>query len=198
LKHFAAKASGGAATGARRMTSMMGANAGLVNAFSEPGGIGAALEKAGVDLSSLRGAGLNTVIEAIARAFAPDNADHDKVEEALRAALNEVLENVPDFDVETFQGFDEDTYVELVSVFIENCVLQQILSEAGKSWDRAGDDVQQQAREEQLRLTIQAEIGRHLQPLVDRGITTMTRSQLTAAQVAVVAGVLGSWEGRDD
>ena len=194
LGHFARTASGGAAAGARRTTSMMAAGASAFSAFGSPGGIAAALAGAGVDLASLRGANLNTVIEAIARAFAPDNADGAKVEEALRAALDEVLQDVPDFDVNTFQGFDEDTYVNLIAAFIESCVLQQILTEAGPGWDRAGDAIQQQSRENALRETIRAEIGNHLQPLVDRGIMSMTRDQLTVAQVAIVAGVLGSWE----
>jgi hypothetical protein len=176
---------------------MMGAGASAFTAFIGPGGISAALTRAGVDLASLRGSDLNTVIEAIARAFTPDNADGAKIEEALRAALVEVLQDEAGFDVETFQGFGDDTYVNLVAAFIENCVLQQILSEAGPGWDRAGDAVQQQARENALRDTIRAEIGHHLQPLVDRGITSMTRNQLMVAQVAIVAGVLGSWEASD-
>lgn len=197
LGHFARTASGGAAAGARRTTSMMAAGAGAFTAFNSPGGIGAALASAGVDLASLRGADLNTVIEAIARAFTPNNADGAKTEEALRAALDEVLQDDPDFNVETFQGFDDETYVNLVAAFVESCVLQQILSEAGPGWDRADNAVQQQARENALRETIRAEIGHHLQPLVDRGITSMTREQLTTAQVAIVAGVLGSWEAND-
>ena len=198
LKGFAGKASGGSSTGARRFTAMMRAGAGAIVAFGGPGGIAGGLERAGVDLASLRGASLDTVIEAIARAFAPDNADHDKVEIALREALTVVLEDLPDFDVETFQGFDDATYVDLVGLFIENCVLQHILSECGPAWDRAGDGEQQQAREDALRETIRAEIGQHLQPVVDRGVTSMTGDQLAAVQVAVIAGVLGSWEGYDD
>jgi predicted Fe-Mo cluster-binding NifX family protein len=198
LKHFAGTASGGASTGGRRFTAMMGAGADAILALGSPEGIAGGLERAGVDLAALRGATLDTVIEAIARAFAPSNADHDKVEIALREALAVVLEDEPGFDVETFQGFDNDTYVTLVALFIENCVFQHILSEAGSSWDRAGDGIQQQARENQLRETIQAEVGQHLQPLADRDITSMTRDQLTAVQVAVVAGVLSSWEGYDD
>ncbi len=108
-----------------------------------------------------------------------------------------MLQDDPDFNVETFQGFDDETYVNLVAAFVESCVLQQILSEAGPGWDRADNAVQQQARENALRETIRAEIGHHLQPLVDRGITSMTREQLTTAQVAIVAGVLGSWEAND-
>jgi len=101
LGHFARTASGGAAAGARRTTSMMAAGASAFTAFGGPGGIAAALSTAGVDLASLRGAVLNTVIEAIARAFTPDNADGAKIEEALRAALDEVLQDVPEFDVDT-------------------------------------------------------------------------------------------------
>lgn len=198
LKSFAAKASGGTSTGARRFTAMMGAGAGAIGAFSGPGGIAGGLERAGVDLASLRGASLDTVIEAIARAFAPDNADHDKVEVALREALTVVLQDVPEFNVETFQGFDDDTYVDLVAVFVENCALQHILSECGPTWDRAGDAMQQQARENSLRETIRAEIAQHLEPIAVRGVTSMTRDQLTAVQVAVVAGVLSSWESYDD
>jgi len=81
---------------------MAGAGAGAVLAFGGPGGIGAALERAGVDLAALRGASLETVVEAIARAFAPDNGDQDKVETSLRGALLVVLEKIPDFDVESF------------------------------------------------------------------------------------------------
>jgi hypothetical protein len=194
LKHFATTAVGGAATGARRFTSMMGAGADAFTAFAGTGNIGAALARAGVDLAALRGADLNTVIEAIARAFAPDNADHDKVEEALRAALFVVLEDVDDFDVETFQGFDEDTYVNLVAVFIENCVLEHLLSEGGPAWDRAGTPQEQQNREDQLRLLISAEVSGQLEAHSANGITNMTRDQLLRTQVSVIEGVLRGWE----
>ena len=173
---------------------MMGAGADAFAAFAGTGNIAAALARAGVDLAALRGADLNTVIEAIARAFAPDNADHDKVEEALRAALFVVLEEVDDFDVETFQGFDDDTYVNLVAVFIENCVLEQILSEGGPAWDRAGTPQEQQHREDQLRHLISAEVSGQLEAYSANGITNMTRDQLLRTQLSVIEGVLRGWE----
>lgn len=197
LRHFAGKALGGPVPGARRFTAMMGAGADAIAAFRGPGGIAAGLANAGVDLSALRGANLETVIETIARAFSPDNADHDKVEEALRAALTEVLQNVDAFNVETFQGFADETYAHLIAQFIENCVLVQVLSEGGIAWDRAGDGMKQQAREDQLRQTIRVEVGHQLQLHADQSLTAMTRDAMAAVQVAVVAGVLKSWENYD-
>ena len=194
LGHFASKASGGASTGARRFTSMAGAGADAVLAFGGQGGIGAALARAGVDLDALRGAPVQAVVEAIARAFAPDNGDHDKVEAALREALLVVLEEVPDFDVESFGGFTEDQYVTLIAVFLENCVFEHVLNEAGDAWDRAASPAEQVAREADLRTLIRAAVGEHLQPLADAGITGMTREGLVAAQRGIVEGVLRTWE----
>lgn len=198
LKHFAGKASGGAATGARRFTAMAGAGAGAILAFGGPGGIGGALERAGVDLAALRGASLERVVEEIARAFAPDNGDHDKVEAALRGALLVVLEKIPDFDVENFGGFTEDQYVELMAAFLENCVFEHIMSEADAAWDKAATPAVQIERERELRTLIRTAVGQHLQPFADAGITNMNRDGLVTAQRAVVQGVLQSWEDYGD
>lgn len=194
LRNYARKALGGSATGGRRYTAMAGAGANAILAFGGPGGIGAALARAGVDLNALRGASIQTVVEAIARAFAPDNGDHDKVEAALRDALLVVLQDVPDFDVENFGGFTEDQYVTLVATYLEGCVLEHILSEVGGSWDAAATPSEQVAREAGLRDAIRAAIGDHLQPAVQAGITNMSRDGLVAAQRAVVEAVLRAWE----
>ncbi len=113
---------------------------------------------------------------------------------ALRDALLVVLEGVPDFDVENFGGFTDDQYVTLVATYVENCVLEHILSEVGASWDRAATPFEQIAREASLRDAIRAAVGEHLQPAVQAGITTMNRDGLVAAQRAVVQAVLRNWE----
>lgn len=194
LKHFASKSLGGSTTGGRRFTAMVGAGADAMLAFGGQGGIAGALTRAGVDLAALRGASINTVVEAIARAFAPNNGDHDKVEAALRSALLVVLEEVPDFDVESFGGFTEQQYVDLIAVYLENCVLEHILAEGGEHWDRAATSAEQVTREAELRALIQTAIGQHMQPLVDGGIMNMNRDGLVAAERAVIEGVLRSWE----
>ena len=197
LRNFASKSMGGSAAGGRRFTAMAGAGANAILAFAGPGGIGAALQQAGVNLDALRGADINTLIEAIARAFASENEDHDKVEAALRGALVVVLEHVPDFDIEHFAGFTDDQYIELVAAYLENCVCEHILAEGEKAMDKAATPVEQLARERELRTTVRTAIGQHLQPAVDAGITTMNRDRLIGTQRAIVEAVLRSWEEYD-
>ncbi len=87
------------------------AGAAMLGAFTAPGALPQALQRSGVDLVALRGASLETVIQAIARAFTPNDPDGAKTETALREALEIALEeqDIVDLDVENFQGFDEET-----------------------------------------------------------------------------------------
>lgn len=154
------------------------------------------LEQAGVDLDALRGASVQAVIEALARAIAPDDADREKVEQALRDAFSEVVDE--DTDLDQFGSLTDEQQVEWLAVYLEGCVLQQILDESGAAMDKAETPAEEKAREDQLRDAVQVAIGVHLQPIAAAGIGNLTNRQaLVAAQKAVVESVLRSWEGWD-
>lgn len=197
LKHFASTAMGGGASGARRFTSMAGVGADAIFALRAAGGVAEVLRRAGIDLDALRGAPVQAVIEALARVLAPDDADNEKVQQALRDAFAEVVEDETDLDV--FGSVTEDQQIEWLATYLEGCVLQQILDDGGDSFDKAGTPAEKQAREDQLRETVQAAIGVHLQPLAEAGVANLTnRDILVAAQKDVIESVLRSWEGWDD
>jgi hypothetical protein len=198
LKHFARTAMGGSAAGSRRFGAMARAGSAMFGAFGAGGeGLSQALQRAGLDLAALHGASLQTVINAIVRAFTPENGDADKIEAALREALEEALDGNTDFDVENFQGFDEQTYVDMITNYIESCVVQQIMSEGKDSFDKAASGPEQMARENQLRATVSTVVESSMVPLVQAGITTMTQPQLERLQIQCVAAVLQVWEGYD-
>lgn len=192
-RDFAAKALGGAPTGARRFTGMAGVGADAIRALRQPGGVARVLEGAGVDLDALRGAPAQAVIEALARVLAPDNADRDKVEQALREAFSEVVEDGTDLD--RFGGLTEDQQAHWMAAFLEGCVLQQILTEGAAAMDKAATPAELIARENQLRAAIQSAIAVHLEPAAAAGVGGfVTRDALVAAQSSVVESVLRSWE----
>lgn len=196
LRHFAATSLGGAAAGARRFTSMAAVGADAILALRTPGGVAAVLRKAGVDLDALRNGPVEAVIEAFARALAPDDADKEKVEQALRDAFSQTTGE--DVDLDLFGTVTEDQQVEWIATYLEGCVLQQIQDEGATALDKAATPAELQAREDQLREAVQTAIASHLQPLADAGIANLAnRDTLVAAQKAVVARVLQSWEGWD-
>ncbi len=198
LKHFAQTSLGGSTAGARRFGAMARAGSAMFGAFGAGGGgLSQALERAGVDLAALRGAPLQTVIDAIVHAFTPQNGDADKIEAALREALEEALDGKAGFDVENFQGFDEQTYVDMITNYIESCVVQQIMTEGKDSFDKAASGPEQMARENQLRDTVSTVVESSMVPLVQAGITSMTQPQLERLQIQCVAAVLRVWEGYD-
>ena len=200
MKHFATTAMGGSAAGARRFGSMARAGATMLGAFTLPGALPQTLQRLGVDLVALRGASLETVIQAIARAFTPNDPDGAKTETALREALEIALEeqNIVDLDVENFQGFDEETYVKIITYYIQSCIVQHILSEGKKSMDRVRTGPEQMARENQLREAVAEVVGASMIPLVQAGITSMSAVQLERLQIQCIAIVLSIWEAYDE
>jgi hypothetical protein len=200
MKHFATTSLGGSAAGARRFGSMARAGAAILGAFASPGGLSQALARSGVDLVALRGASLETVIQAIARAFAPNDADGAKTETALREALEIALEdqNIVDLDIENFQGFDEETYAKIITYYVQYCIVQHILSEGKKAMDRAHTGPEQMARENELREAVAEVVGVSMIPLVQAGLTNMSQAQLEHLQINCIASVLSVWEAYDD
>ena len=200
MKHFATTSLGGSAAGARRFGSMARAGASMLGAFTSPGALSRTLASSGVDLVALRGASLETVIQAIARAFTPNDADGAKTETALREALEIALEeqNIVDLDVENFQGFDEETYAKIITYYVQSCIVQHILSEGKKSMDRASTGPEQMARENQLREAVAEVVGASMIPLVKAGITHMSPIHLERLQINCIASVLSVWEAHDE
>lgn len=197
LKHFASTSLGGSKVGVRRFGSMSRAGAAMFGAFTAPGGVAAALSRAGVDLDGLRGASLDTVIEAIARAFTPDDGDRDITEAALFDALAEALKGEDEFDPETFAGFSEEVYVKMMTDFITSCVFRLVLVESATALDKAPTDREQVDRENQIMLTVSAAVQNAMVPLVQQGITTITEPVMRALELECVGEVLRAWEGYD-
>jgi hypothetical protein len=200
LKHFATTSLGGSAAGSRRFGSMARAGATMLGAFTSPGGLRQTLVRSGIDLATLRGASLETVIQVIARAFTPNDADGAKTETALREALEIALDeqNIIDLDLENFQGFDEETYVKIITYYIQFFIVQHILSEGKKSMDRARTGPEQMTRENQLREAVAEVVGVSMIPLVQAGITNMSPAQLERLQISSIASVLSVWEAYDE
>lgn len=194
LRHFASTAMGGSAAGARRFGAMARAGSTMFGALNASGGLPLALERAGVNLDALHGAPIGVVIDAIVRAFTPENGDADKIEAALREALEQALDGKSDFDVENFQGFDDTTYVDMITNYIESCIVEQIMSEGKGSFDKAASGPEQMAREKQLRAVVAEVVETSMIPLAEAGIRNMNQTQLERLQLQCIEKVLRSWE----
>lgn len=194
LRHFSRTAMGGAAAGSRRFGAMVRAGSNMFGAFNTGGGLPTALEQAGVNLDALRGAPIDVVIDAIVRAFTPENGDADKIEAALREALEQALQGKADFDVERFQGFDDATYADMITNYIEACIVEQIMSEGKGSFDKAASGREQMDRENQLRATVAEVVETSMIPLVETGIRNMNQTQLERLQLQCIEKVLRAWE----
>lgn len=194
LRHFAATAMGGSTAGSRRFGAMARAGSTMFGALNAGGGLPIELERAGVNLDALRGAPIGVVIDAIVRAFTPENGDADKIEAALREALEKALQGKAEFDVERFQGFDDTTYVGMITNYIESCIVEQIMSDGKGSFDKAASGPVQMARENQLRAVVAEVVETCMIPLVGAGIRNMNQTQIERLQLQCIEKVLKAWE----
>lgn len=198
VRSFASTTLGGADTGARRYGAVALSGADLISAVRSSGGLATELVSRGVDLQALRGAPLDAVVSAIAEVLAPAGIDQERIKEAIREALFEILGENETFDLQNFGGLDENQLLILATRYIETTVFLHIQQESGSSMDKATSPMELIKRENQLRDLVHVTVNQSVSGRLGGQIKSLAKADLEAAHRAIVADVLGYWESDDD
>ncbi|CAK8725215.1 Phycobilisome protein [Candidatus Electrothrix laxa] len=158
IGHYARKATGGSGGAARRMGSVSKAGGSL---FGTLNGIPAEPGEVRVNLDSLSGLPCELAISAITNALTPENGDSDKIRIAMNHALAEALDGVEIFDS---QSITDDVIIDTMISYLSESVFLQIVSDAGKAWNKAETPIQAMRAETELQELIKVVVDKHMAP----------------------------------
>lgn len=190
LGHFARTGTGGSAHGPRRYGAMSRAGAAFVGAIGDASALRDRLREAGIELDALRGASREAVIAAIAGAFATDDGDREKVEQAIAMALSEAYDGL---DVAALPELPDDRVDLALVVYVRECVFAQIMAESGNAFD-TGDTAQGAAAEIAMHQLVHAVVEAEMQTALRAPARHMSRADIEAIQLRVIADVWRRWE----
>ena len=188
IGHYARKASGGSTGGARRLGSVAKAGGNLFNTLTEgaptPG-------EASVDLNTLSGLPCELAISTITQALATGDGDSDKIQSAMNHALSEALEGTEIFDP---QSISDDVIVDTMIGYISESIFLQIISDAGRAWNKSELPSQSMRAESELRELIKVVVDKNMAPKFGNRIRSFTRSQMIQLERQTVIDVWKEWE----
>lgn len=191
LGRYARDTLGGGTTGVRRFNQMVASGGALVGLLNELRAGGTGTGTTGFDLSRLAGMPIETAIQAIVEAVAPEAGDRELVRAAMQEALIECLQGQPAFDPTAIQdGF----LVELLVEYLVQCVFTHIVYESGEAFSKSTDTTVIAQRENELMELIRVEVDNHAAPLLATAVN-LNAVQVQAVEHQIIAEVLDVWEG---
>lgn len=192
LGKYARDSTGGSTIAARRFGPAYSAGGALFSLLQEMGGGGTGQNSIGVDFAALEGRSAGELIEAIAQALAPENADSDLVRVAVQEALGEVF---PDFDPFGSGDISNDDLVAVLVEFLSRVIFLDIVNDAGDAWNHASDHKRTIDAENELFDIIHTAVDNHLAPALASGVETLTREQIERIERNAVEDIWSEWEG---
>jgi len=194
LGHYARTSTGGSAVGPRRFGSVYATGGDLYSVLSSLGGDGTEAGARGLSKDSLTGQPLDVVCQRLAEALAPDNADADRIREAIDQAMVEVLGEDEDFNPD---WLDEETVHRIFSEYLSQAVFQEIVEEVGGSWANAPDEKRTPEAEAELLELIRVVVDGKLGPRLE-GKTGLSKADVGRFMRETITDVWQEWEGYDD
>jgi hypothetical protein len=150
------------------------------------------LGNAPVNLRALAGRSTREAINAIVDALVPENGDADRIRAALDEALSTCLDGEADFD---FNNVTDDVLMDIMVTYVAQCVFEQVVQDSDKAFAKAKTDKQYQDAEQTLLELVRAVTEKHMRPLLEGQLQSMTNKQMQAAQLAAIREVWREWEG---
>ncbi|MES0022404.1 MULTISPECIES: hypothetical protein [unclassified Mesorhizobium] len=194
LGHYARTSTGGSSVGPRRFGSVYTTGGDLYSVLSSLGGDGAEADTLGLSKESLTGQPLDVVCQRLAEALAPDNADADRIREAIDEAMLEVLGEDENFDPDRL---DEETVHRILAEYLSQAVFQEIVEEVGGSWANAPDEKRTPEAEAELLELIRVIVDEKLGPKME-GKKGLNRADVHRFMRETVTEVWQEWENYDD
>lgn len=190
LGHFARTGTGGSAQAPRRYGAMSRAGAAFIGALADFAALQEQLRARGIDLDALRGASRETIIAAISQAFATNDGDREKVQQAIAVALSDAYEGL---DIGAFPTLPADRVDLALIAYVRECVFMQIMSESGDAFD-IGSNPQNAAAEHELHGLVGSVVEIEMQAALQKSASHMSRAEIEAVQLRVIADVWRRWE----
>lgn len=186
--HYARKATGGSVSAARRMGSVSKAGGRLFGTLS---GIPAGPGEKSVNLDSLFGLPCDLAISAITNALTSENGDSDKIRTAMNHALVEALDGVETFDP---QSITDDVIIDTMICYLSESIFLQIVSDAGRAWNKAETPIQTMRAETELQELIKVVVDKHMAPQLTGNVRSLSREQMVQIERQAVIDVWEEWE----
>jgi hypothetical protein len=188
LRSYASTSTGGSAVGARRFGAMVQAGGGLYEALDQ---LRRDPANAPVDLQRLVGKSTREVIDALVDWLVPENGDADRIRTALNDSLSECLDGADEFD---FGSLTDDVLMDIMITYVSNCVFEQIMLDSNRAFAKAQTPEQAETAEHALSELVTVVTEKHMTPLIEREIRTMSNADMQAAQIAAIKDVWREWE----
>jgi len=169
---------------------MSRAGAAFIGALAHPVALRERLLEKGIDLNALRGASREAIIAAISQAFATDDGDREKVEQAIAVALSDAYEGL---DLAAFPDLPDDRVDLALIAFVRECVFMQIMSESGDAFD-TGDNATNAAAERDMHDLVGSVVEVEMQAALQNPARQMPRAEIEAIQLRVIQDVWRRWE----
>lgn len=188
LRGYARSATGGAAVGSRRFGAMAQAGGDLYGVLSQ---LRTDPASAPVNLRALAGRTTREAINAIVDALVPQNGDADRIRAALNEALATCLDGEAAFD---FNSITDEMLMEVMVAYASQCVFEQVVLDSDRAFAKAKTPKQAEDAERGLLELVKAVTEKHMRPLLEGQLQTMTNNQMQAAQLAAIREVWREWE----
>ncbi|MFY2993939.1 MULTISPECIES: hypothetical protein [Alcaligenaceae] len=147
--------------------------------------------KAPVNLQQLVGRSTREVIDALVDWLVPENGDADRIRTALNDALSECLDGEDEFD---FSNLTDDALINTMITYVSNCVFEQIMLDSNRAFAKAETPEQAETAEHALSELVTVVTEKHMAPLIEGEIRTMSNADMQAAQIAAIKEVWREWE----
>lgn len=188
LGHYARTVSNGGGTAVQRLSNTINVGAQLISLVS-----GHPQTSHGITLqiNNLTGHTCEEVISEIANFLTPQNGDGDKIRYALNVALSEALEGQEVFDP---SAISDDLVMDILLCYLTESIFIQIVSDAGKSWMKAGSAEREIEAENELRELIKVVVDQNVSQAVSENLRSMTNLQIKLIEESSLKGVWEEWE----
>ncbi|WP_297009047.1 hypothetical protein [Thalassospira sp.] len=190
LGHYSRNSLGGRGTSVRRFNQMVVSGGALIGTLNELRNGGSGVDNAGVNLSRLAGQPVETAIQAIVEAIAPDAGDRELVRAAMQDALIECLPSGTNFDP---TAITDALLIELIIEYLTQCVFTHIVYESGDAFSKNTNTVAAAQRENELMELIRIEVDSHATPLLAAS-SNLGSNQVQNIERSILADVLDIWE----
>ncbi|MCI5208463.1 MAG: hypothetical protein D3910_06645 [Candidatus Electrothrix sp. ATG2] len=147
--------------------------------------------EARVNLDNLSGLPCDLAISAITNALTPENGDSDKIRTAMNHALVEALDGIETFDPQSITG---DVIVDTMISYLSESIFLQIVSDAGKAWNKAETPIQTMRAETELQELIKVVVDKHMAPKLTGNVRSLSREQMIQIERQAVIDVWEEWE----
>ena len=188
LRGYSRNATGGSISGARRFGAMAQAGGGLYGTLNQLRNDPA---NAPVNLRDLAGSSTREAINAIVDSLVPENGDADRIRAALNEALATCLDGETTFD---FNSITDEVLMDVMVTYVTSCVYEQILLDSARAFAKARTPSQAEDAEQVLFELVRTVTEKHMQPLLEGQLRSMTTNQIQAAQLTAIKEVWREWE----